>query len=192
MCCVRTLAVISDFYAPNFGTFLMLSVAHLYAWEAIAHVSAIVSEDSNVCVQVFMGVWHLANAAVGLFVGGLEMIWPFRLFYYILPGSFCLRSLLYVENKDVTYESCETTTYRICWGEDGQTVLTYVHYLLPAAINEDTVENDIWAMLGLAIGFKIIYSGLLCYRVYRTSSIKPGSFQEPARSQVPVKTIADG
>jgi len=173
--------VISDFYISNFGTFFMLAVSQLYAWEAIAHACAVAAEDSNICTNIFTVVWFLAAAASGLHFKEEEFVWPFRLFYYILPDAYALRSMWYVENKDTTWETCGLTT-RICWGMDGKTVINNVGLLYPASIYEDTIANDLWAMLAIAVGFKVVYSALLCYRVFRVSTITLGSVEGIARS----------
>jgi hypothetical protein len=49
-------------------------------------------------VRTLLSIFNLWNYAED------DVVWPFKVFFYLLPMKWCMRSLMYLEFSEVTYE----------------------------------------------------------------------------------------
>ena len=57
---------------------------------------------------MFMNLWFGAFLFSGLLIAEHDVIWPFRLFCYILPLKWGLRAMIFIEYNDVTFDGATT------------------------------------------------------------------------------------
>lgn len=154
---------ISNYYAPNMMILVSIWSLSIYCWEAVAQVMSMSFKNPLLGMMLFMGVWFSAFLYGGFLIPGEDMIWPFKIFYYILPLKYTIRSMIYTEFIDSRYDSCDKTKYEdeICFGKDGDEVLENMNSIYPLFSSDNTLRVDVLIIMGLTIMFKGIYFILL-------------------------------
>ena len=91
------------------------------------------------------------------------MIWPFKIFYYILPLKYSIRSMIYTEFIDSKYDNCNKKRYEddLCFGKKGKEVLENMNTIYPLFSSDNTLRNDLLIVFGLTLFFKLLYFVLL-------------------------------
>ena len=67
------------------------------------------------------------------------MVWPLKLFFYILPIKYSVRSMVWAEYHGATFNPCTDgvgpgevqNNGEVCFGEDGSDVLDSLEKLFP-------------------------------------------------------------
>jgi hypothetical protein len=110
----------------------------------------------------FMGVWFSSFLYGGFLIPGEDMIWPFKIFFYILPLKYTVRSMIYAEFIDSKYDSCSKyDDEEICFGKKGDEVLDNMNNIYPLFSSDNTLREDFLVVFGLTILFKLVYFILL-------------------------------
>ena len=86
------------------------------------------------------------------------MFWPPKLFYYVLPYNYYIRSAMYLIFSESTWEPCtDPTTSAVCVNStNGLDVLEALNEVFPLVTTEDTYWSDIGFMLVLGVFWKIV------------------------------------
>ena len=53
-----------------------------------------------------MGFWFSAFLYGGFLIPGEDIYWPLKIFFYILPIKYTVRSMNYVDNIDAKFDGC--------------------------------------------------------------------------------------
>ncbi|KAJ1458264.1 P-loop containing nucleoside triphosphate hydrolase protein [Pelagophyceae sp. CCMP2097] len=120
----------------------------------------------------FMGVWFSGFLYGGFLIAGKDMVWPLKIFYYVMPLRYGVRSMVQTEfaSRDFhRYRAC-VAKGGACYGKKGTDVLHAVHLTsYPNFDSKSTYVDDIVALVVLALGFKLFYL-LTSYRKSRKAS----------------------
>jgi ABC-type multidrug transport system ATPase subunit len=154
---------ISNYYAPNMMIFVSIWSLCLYCWESIAQVMSLSFKNPLLGMMSFMGVWFSSFLYGGFLIPGEDMIWPFKIFYYILPLKYSIRSMIYTEFIDSKYDNCNKKRYEdeLCFGKKGKEVLENMNTIYPLFSSDNTLRNDLLIVFGLTLFFKLLYFVLL-------------------------------
>eukprot|EP00403_Amphidinium_massartii_P011216 CAMPEP_0178424242 /NCGR_PEP_ID=MMETSP0689_2-20121128/28108_1 /TAXON_ID=160604 /ORGANISM="Amphidinium massartii, Strain CS-259" /LENGTH=649 /DNA_ID=CAMNT_0020045871 /DNA_START=81 /DNA_END=2030 /DNA_ORIENTATION=- len=179
---------VGKFYLPNIGMMILLYAAAMYAWEGFAQVLSIAFDNPLVGMMAFMQGWFTGFVFSGWLIPRDDIIWPFRLFSYILPLRYTIRGMVYLEIIDTDYEPCDGST-PICYGrsdwsgyQDGGDVLDSLGDIFGSFGSKNTLLEDIVVPLGLAVAFKLIHAVWLNYKTKQASKVNPAKGAAPAKT----------
>ena len=176
---------IAGFYLANAGWFALVYAADMYAWEAMAQFFSVAFDNPLLGMMSYVQVWFTAFVFSGWLIRAEDIIWPLRVFAYILPLRFTLRSMIYLEFIDSEYEPCDFSSDAVCYGnpsvlgpQDGADVLDKIGEILGPFSSKNTLVLDILMPLALGVGFKIVHAVLLIVRARKASTVLPPRKQE--------------
>jgi len=88
-----------------------------------------------------------------------DLIWPFRVFYYIMPFSYYLHAQMYNVLIDSTWSPCDTPeTSPVCVSPPtGPNVLQGIGLSYPLIDVKDTYWEDLGIIVAIAIVYKLLY-----------------------------------
>jgi hypothetical protein len=111
---------------------------------------------------------------MGVLIPGADLVWPLKLFFYILPMKYGLRSMVYTEFIDSTYKDCHPSDL-ICFGTDGDQVLKTLSSVYTVFEDKSTMGVDIGCLLAISAVLKAFYIAQVIVKSRRVSTI-----EEPA------------
>ena len=148
---------IMDYYVANFGLMMVIFACYIYAWEAMAELLSVAFENPLLGMMQFMGLWFSAFLYGGFLIPGEDIYWPLKIFFYILPIKYTVRSMNYVDNIDAKFDGCAKydDDEQFCFGQDA--LLKNVGSIYPLITDENTLSTDIGIVLAIAAFFKLQY-----------------------------------
>lgn len=148
-----------DYPASTFGLLTALWSVHYYIYENFAELQAVANEDPIMGMLNFMNFWFAAFLFGGFLLPVDDIIWPFKIFYYIMPYNYYLRAFVYILFTETTWNSCDPEEVKdspVCVNStDGLAVLGGLEELYPVLSTEDTVAQDAAVLFGMAIFYKL-------------------------------------
>merc|ERR1712232_539877 len=123
-----------------------------------------------------MGVvilWFASFLFSGLFLKPEFIIWPFRVFCYLLPLRWMLRAASYLEYNGTEWDGAvlqsgglgftcpDAANAMQCFGRTGDQVLVSLRRQFGHISTEDTVLNDFLCILAIGVFFKLLYVTIL-------------------------------
>ena len=168
---------ISNYEPSGFVSVCAVWAACIYACEAVSEVLSVQFDNPLLGMMNFMGFWFSGFLYGGFLIPGKDMIWPLKIFYYILPLKYGVRSMVYAEFIDADWSKCKTfadtgAPKGLCFGEDGADILdNLADYGFPSASSSDTVAGDILRCLAIAAVAKVGYFVLLTIKSTQASKV---------------------
>jgi len=181
---------IGGWHWSNFGTFFIAYAASTWGWECLAQL---LSLQSNPVLGMlnFVNAWSAGLLFCGLLFRGEDVIWPLRIFYYVLPLKWLFNSAAYDIYTPVVYPDAELCTagsdpmcsmlgYKCtnltsinCFGHTGAQVLDTLHYSFPTLSSKDERGLDIACILAFTVALKVMYAICLVLVTKSRASLKP-------------------
>jgi len=163
-----------------FPKMLAIFAAFLWSFECIAQAMAILT-NPLVGLLAFLDVWFIAFLFNGLLIQADDVIWPFKLCFYVLPYRHFITSILYNEFVDgPTFSGvlpCNASagglcairgfycpadpTGLSCYGREGVTVLNSLKVNYRSISTTDTFEESMLIILAIALYFKLSFAVML-------------------------------
>lgn len=170
---------LANFNGDDFFLYVLIWTSAIYAWEAMAEVLALSFDNPLFGMMQFMGLWFSAFLYGGFLIPGDDMVWPLKVFYYILPIKYSVRSMVWAEYHQSTWDACKGSatpgTYQsngeLCYGKDGKDVLETLNSIFPLFSAENEVLGDIMFCICIAVVFKIIYCVMLIQKSKASSKL---------------------
>lgn len=104
-----------------------------------------------------------------------DLFWPFKLFYYIMPFSYYIRSAMYNSLHDTTWEYCnraDNPGQPVCvTPPTGDLVLEAIGKTYPIIENNDQIVKDLGIMLAIAAFWKLCYIVGVVVKTSKSSKI---------------------
>lgn len=94
---------IGNMYAPNFGSIIAIYACILFSYECIARCFSVAFPNPLLGMLGYMNVWFTSFLFAGVMIPKDQVIWPFRVFVYILPLNWGISTLAYLDAIDATY-----------------------------------------------------------------------------------------
>ena len=175
--------LVTNFAPEGFGIMMLLWAVSIYCWEAISEVLAVSFDNPLMGVMQFMGIWFSAFLYGGFLIPGEDMVWPLKIFFYIMPIKYTVRSMVYTDFHFSEYDSCDKSKYRneLCFGEynqkknDGDEVLDGIGDVYPLITSKDYSWEDVGVLLAMAVFYKAVYVGIMIMKSKQVTTIKPHS-----------------
>jgi hypothetical protein len=179
------------FEPSSFLTATGLWVCLIFVYECISEALSVLIDDPIMGMLNFMNIWFASFLFGGFLIPLADMFWPFKTFYYVLPFSYVVRSMVYAEFIDATWEPCiESTTSAVCVDStDGADVLDAVGKVYPLISSENKIASDIGIMLGIALFFKLIYIACVLIQSRKVASVNETSASKHEERLMPTKNI---
>lgn len=150
---------VQDFPGAAFGRVTLLFAVCIYVFETFAELLAVACEDPIMGMLNFMNFWFAAFLFGGFLISLDDIPWPFKIFYYIMPYSYYIRSVMYAIFTETTWDPCiqeENPEQPVCLDTtDGTAVLGGLSRVYPLMDTEDTFAEDIGILLALAVFYKV-------------------------------------
>jgi ABC-2 type transporter len=163
--------VIMDFPADKFATAILLWSACMYVFECAAECFSVWVEDLIMGMLVYIAYWFGFLLFGGFLVGVDELVWPMKVFYYILPCSYYLRTQMYNLLIDTKWSVCDPSVgaSSACVPDPtGENVLNGMSAAFPVIVAEDTFTSDLLALVSLALFFKGLYIAGVIFKTSKT------------------------
>lgn len=88
---------IINYNRDHYGQMLLIYSLTMYSYESIAQLLSIAFDNPLLGMLQYVNVWFASFLFCGLFLKIDAITWPFRIFSYILPFQYTLRTMAYVE-----------------------------------------------------------------------------------------------
>ena len=172
--------VIMDFPGNTFGKAVLLWSAVIYVFECVAECLSVWVDDPILGMLGFMMYWFGFFLFSGFLISVDDLVWPFKLFYYIMPFSYYIRSQMYNYLIDTTWSQCDPNNNvensAVCvTPPTGENVLGSIHLAFPVIEAKDTYARDIGVLLALALFYKVVYIVGVYVKTSTTATIYPNS-----------------
>mmetsp|Transcript_76097 Transcript_76097/g.217263 ORF Transcript_76097/g.217263 Transcript_76097/m.217263 type:complete len:394 (+) Transcript_76097:76-1257(+) len=170
---------LANFNGADFPLYLVIWTAAIYAWEAMAEVLALAFDNPLFGMMQCMGLWFSAFLYGGFLIPGEDMVWPLKVFYYILPIKYSVRSMVWAEFHQADFAKCKggvdpgavQSNGEYCYGQDGTDVLDSLNNIFPLFSSENQVFGDIMFCVAIAAVFKVIYCVMLINKSKAASKV---------------------
>ena len=175
----------------------------------MAQLLALAFANPVLGMLAFLGVWSSSIVFCGLVFRGEDVVWPFRLFYYVMPLKWTFGSAGYdvfmpsdftgaetcvpgaaITYSDGTAATCSSAGFYCdgmqssfgCWGRTGEQVLDTLHKSYQTLTSDDHRGRDLGVLLAMAAALKLAYIFILTTKVSATDSP-----QKPAKATTKTK-----
>ena len=177
----------------NFITFAVQFAITLWVYDSLAQLLAVSFKSPVIGMLAFLGFWSSSIVFCGLVFRATDVVWPFRLFYYVLPLKWTFNAAGYdvympsASSKgaelcdvgaNVTLASgaevacpaagfyCDgAATAFGCWGATGEQVLNTLSLSYESLGTDDDRGLDIGILLLMGFVLKLAYIGMLWRQV---------------------------
>ena len=177
----------------NFITFAVQFAITLWVYDSLAQLLAVSFKSPVIGMLAFLGFWSSSIVFCGLVFRATDVVWPFRLFYYVLPLKWTFNAAGYDvymptasfkgaalcdAGTDVTLSSgaevacpsggfyCDgAATAFGCWGATGKQVLNTLSLSYESLGTDDDRGLDIGILLLMGFVLKLAYVGMLWRQV---------------------------
>lgn len=153
------LFAIQDAPKEAFGMLILLFSAVMFVFESLAECLSVWIDDPILGMLQFMNVWFASFLFGGFLIPLSDLYWPFKLFYYIMPYSYYVRSAVYEQFTSTTFEPCVgSTVSSICVNStSGTDVLQELSYVIPLFSTENQTVQDIAILILIGAVYKVLY-----------------------------------
>lgn len=95
---------IGNMYAPNFGSIIALYTVLYFSYECIARCMSVTFPNPLLGMLAYLNTWFTSFLFAGVMIPKDEVIWPFRVFVYILPLNWSVKTVAYLDAIDADYD----------------------------------------------------------------------------------------
>jgi hypothetical protein len=182
----------------NFVTFVLQYSCNLLVFESLAQLLVVAFPNPILGMLAFLMYWTSSIVFCGLVFRGGDVVWPFRVFYYIMPLRWLFNGLGYDLYTPSTYDgalectpgaaittdqgdaTCAATGFYCtdasqslgCYGRTGSQVLETLHFAYESLGSEDERLMDVMILLGMALVLKVAFVFVLWRKVEQSDSPK--------------------
>ena len=191
---------ICGLWAPNFLP-IICSYATVYiSYECVARALSVAFDDALLGMLSYLNIWFTSFLFAGMVIPETTVIWPFRVFFTILPLKWGIQNVAYLDVIDATYSgaypcdpavrtdclmapgdsigwTCTQTpggnfNPLLCFGRTGKQVLYSLSANVGAVSIDDNIGRNFGIILAIAVFFLTFYTILASLKASKVSSIK--------------------
>ena len=196
---------ISNYHIDVYGQMIVLYAATLWSFESMAQLFAVQFPNPLLGMLQYMNLWFASFLFCGIMVPEADVPWPMKMFNYILPLKYFLKSAMHTDLHQTTFSgaildaedprgfSCprnvtldgaveavkekasESHNSLACYGFYGDQVLDSLGVTYRSIKSKDTYAEDILIILAIGIFFKIMGTMMTIYSCSATMSISKPS-----------------
>eukprot|EP00541_Cyclophora_tenuis_P013819 CAMPEP_0116549230 /NCGR_PEP_ID=MMETSP0397-20121206/4761_1 /TAXON_ID=216820 /ORGANISM="Cyclophora tenuis, Strain ECT3854" /LENGTH=634 /DNA_ID=CAMNT_0004073937 /DNA_START=552 /DNA_END=2456 /DNA_ORIENTATION=- len=166
--------VIQDTPPEAFGVAILLWAALIYVFECAAEALAVAFDDPILGMLQFMNLWFASFLFGGFLIPLRDMYWPLKLFYYIMPYQYYIRSGIYNIFSHTTFDSCaQGSIGAVCIeSTDGKEVLNELAKIFPLLTKDDQVVQDIIILVAIAVVYKVFSIVVIIFKSRKVANIR--------------------
>jgi hypothetical protein len=149
----------------------------------------------------YLNIWFTSFLFAGLVIPETTVIWPFRVFFTILPLKWGIQNVAYLDTIDATYSgayACDPAVRTdcllvpgdsmgwscaeqqggafnplLCYGQTGKQVLYSLSANFGAISDENNLGRDFGIILAIGAFFQVFYIFLAAAKLSKVSTITP-------------------
>ena len=168
--------LIQDVPGSAFGTSVILWAVLIYVFECASEALAVSFDDPILGMLQFMNLWFASFLFGGFLIPLRDMFWPFKLFYYVMPYSYFIRSMIYSTFNAITFEPCTEASGgfgAVCIPEtDGIAVLGELSRVFPLLDTKNRFVEDVGILLAIALFYKLVSIVMIITKSRKVADIK--------------------
>lgn len=178
--------LIMDFPGSQFGAAMLLWSAVMFVFECCAECFSVWLDDPILGMLGYTSYWFGFFLFSGFVIGVDDLVYPFKIFYYIFPFSYYIRSQMYNWLIDSTWVPCypddNTLNSPICQpNPTGASILEAIGLSYPVIQAEDTYWQDVGTLIALALVFKVAYVIGVYLKTSKSAMFLPNSDFRPSQ-----------
>ena len=188
---------IIDFNGERYGEMLLIYACLMYAFESLAQMLSVSFSNPLMGMLNFMQLWFSSFLFSGMFIKITDIVWPFRVFSYILPFRYAAQSLVYQEFIAKPFRGAELcdpadtgclslsgdtgvndgwqcpglSDDAVCYGREGWQVLDTVGQSYEIISSDNTTWMNVGILLAISAVARIIYVVLMLHKSNQASTI---------------------
>jgi ABC-type multidrug transport system ATPase subunit len=193
---------IMNYQGAHFGQVWLIYALTMYSFESMAQLLAVAFSNPLLGMLQYVNLWFAAFLFCGLFLPITDIIWPLRIFSYIMPYRYAFQAFAYQEYHGTTWRDAEPCVYvgddtcnyggfrctkevQQCFGYTGDQVLSTIN-LTFATINEnDNFGAYIGVLIAIAICCKFGFVIMMYFKTREASKVEAAT-NAPIKAPVPV------
>mmetsp|Transcript_10097 Transcript_10097/g.27665 ORF Transcript_10097/g.27665 Transcript_10097/m.27665 type:complete len:220 (-) Transcript_10097:35-694(-) len=148
-CLVIPSFVIQDAPWSAFVEVLLIYVATMAVFESVAETLSVAFDDPILGMLQFMNFWFGSFLFGGFLIPEADLYWPLKLFFYIMPFSYYVRSMMYITVTEGDWDQSK--------GLNSTAVLNQMNVVYPVIEDKDQVWQDVGILLCIAVFYKLLY-----------------------------------
>ena len=94
---------IGNMWAPKFFEIVSLYATLFFSYECVARCLSVAFPNPLLGMLTYLNIWFTSFLFAGVMIPAKEVIWPFRLFVYILPLFYSVKTVSYLDSIDASY-----------------------------------------------------------------------------------------
>merc|ERR1712146_541488 len=95
---------IGNMWAPKFFEIVSLYATLFFSYECVARCLSVAFPNPLLGMLTYLNIWFTSFLFAGVMIPAKEVIWPFRLFVYILPLYYSVKTVTYLDSIDANYK----------------------------------------------------------------------------------------
>ena len=174
---------VSLYHVPMYGQMVLLYACTLWTFESMAQLFAVQFPNPLLGMLQYMNLWFSAFLFCGIMVPEADVPWPMKMFCYILPLEYFLKSAMHTDLHKTTFSgaivdaedprgfSCprngitremvedkvtESHNSLACYGYYGGQVLDSVGVTYRSISSKDHFVEDLLIILAIGLFFKLM------------------------------------
>jgi hypothetical protein len=190
---------IIDFNGERYGEVMLIYACMMYAFESLAQMLSVAFDNPLMGMMNFMQLWFSAFLFSGLFITIKDIVWPFRVFAYILPLRYAAEAMIYQEFIAKPFKGaqlCDPSDVgclsssgdqgandgwkcdglgadKVCYGRDGWQVLDTIGQSYDVISSETVTWVNIVILLAIAVAARLAYVVLMMQKSNNATKIVP-------------------
>mmetsp|Transcript_10000 Transcript_10000/g.16719 ORF Transcript_10000/g.16719 Transcript_10000/m.16719 type:complete len:592 (+) Transcript_10000:240-2015(+) len=193
-----------DFNGERFGQVMLTYALLMFAYESMAQFFCVLSENPLLGMMNFMNSWFASFLFSGLFIVVEDIVWPFRVFAYVLPLRYALAVIVYQEFSYETFKgavtcdpssssscmqlgsnsganegyACTDSDTENCFGRDGWQVMYNLAEQFDALSRDNITDLYLIILIAIAVFCKIGYVVIMAVKSNAITHIQAAAKKE--------------
>ena len=168
----------------NYGVYLVMYAISMFAFECIAEVLSVAFINPLMGMLCFLSIWFTSFLFGGTFLPPNDLSVVIRWLYHAMPLSYTFNAISYHVFSSEAWPSCipDENAGAVCVdfnqspGEEPITlILESLSKIVPNVSGEDNRVEAMTIILGMALGYKLLYVAIFLYRTSQGTNL-----QEPS------------
>jgi len=166
--------VMCNWNPEKYVTMVLIHSLLMTCCEFTAELCSVAASQAPIGILIYLALWFMQFLFSGMLVQDDDVVWPIKIFCYILPKRYALHSMLYSEYTGSTFEgtqpcnvTTETATFcysggfkcatRTCYGRTGTQVLDSLHHIFTLITSENKIALHVSYMIIYLTTAKVLY-----------------------------------
>lgn len=182
---------IMNFQGAHFWHLWLVYSVTMFGWEGFAQLMSVQFANALFGMLQYVNMWFSAFLFCGIFLPVTDIVWPLRVFSYILPFRYTFQLLGYFEYKGTEFHNAVKCTYGsgdtncleggykcsgdvpVCYGATGEQVLASIHDRFAVITDKNNFGSYMGILIAIAVVCKIGYVSLMIMKTRIESTVTP-------------------